>query len=63
MDDLVDTTASTSTAMSKAGSAAVPEIDLFAVADFQSSNSPLEAATASGSHPQVCFPDLLQKLS
>lgn len=36
--------------MPNAGSAAVPEIDLFAFADFQS--APLEAATSSGSHPQ-----------
>ncbi|XP_037417887.1 clathrin interactor EPSIN 1-like [Triticum dicoccoides] len=38
--------------MTNAGSAAVPEIDLFAFADFQSANAPLEAATSSGSHPQ-----------
>uniref|UniRef100_A0A453FFX9 ENTH domain-containing protein n=1 Tax=Aegilops tauschii subsp. strangulata TaxID=200361 RepID=A0A453FFX9_AEGTS len=38
--------------MPNAGSAAVPEIDLFAFADFQSANAPLEAATSSGSHPQ-----------
>ena len=47
--------------MPNAGSAAVPEIDLLAFSDFQS--APLEAATSSGSHPQVCFLDLLQKLS
>jgi epsin len=58
MDDLVDTPAFTSTAMLNVGSAAAPEIDLFADADFQSANVPSEAATASGSHAQVCFPDL-----
>ncbi|KAM0868925.1 hypothetical protein ACQ4PT_040987 [Festuca glaucescens] len=52
MDDLVDTPASTSTAMRNVGSAAAPEIDLFADADFQSANVPSEPATASGSHAQ-----------
>ncbi|CAM0882812.1 unnamed protein product [Alopecurus aequalis] len=52
MDDLVDTTASTSTEMLNAGSAAVPEIDLFADANFQSADAPLEGAIASGSHAQ-----------
>jgi len=48
MDDIVDTTASTSAEILM-GSAAVPEIDLFADANFQSANAPLEGATASGS--------------
>jgi epsin len=52
MDDLVDIT-SMSTAMPNAGPDAVPEIDLFATAAFQSANAPLE--TASGSHAQVSF--------
>lgn len=52
MDDLVDTPAFTSTAMLNVGSAAAPEIDLFADADFQSANVPSEAVTASGSHAQ-----------
>lgn len=50
LDDLVDTAASTSTAMPNVGTAAVPEVDLFAGVAFQSGNAPLEAAT--GSHAQ-----------
>ena len=47
MDDLVDTTASTSRALPRAGIASVPEVDLFANADFHS------ATPATGSHAQV----------
>ncbi|XP_066309603.1 clathrin interactor EPSIN 1-like isoform X3 [Miscanthus floridulus] len=46
MDDLVDTTASTSRALPRAGTASVPEVDLFANADFHS------ATPATGSHAQ-----------
>lgn len=56
LDDLVDTAASTSTAMPNVGTAAVPEVDLFAGVAFQSGNAPLEAAT--GSHAQVYYPHL-----
>ncbi|KAM0874390.1 hypothetical protein ACQ4PT_037465 [Festuca glaucescens] len=52
MDNLVGTAASPSTSMLNVGRAAVPEIDLFADADFQSANVPSEAATASGYHTQ-----------
>ncbi|KAE8769184.1 Clathrin interactor EPSIN 2 [Hordeum vulgare] len=52
MHGLVNTAAATSIAIPNAGSAAVPEIDLFADADFQSANAPLEAATSSGSRPK-----------
>ncbi|KAJ1285302.1 hypothetical protein BS78_03G269700 [Paspalum vaginatum] len=47
MDDLVHTTASTSRAPPHVGTASVPEVDLFANADFQSANAPLESATGS----------------
>ncbi|WVZ68896.1 hypothetical protein U9M48_017774 [Paspalum notatum var. saurae] len=50
-DDLVHTTASTSRAPPHVGTASVPEVDLFANADFQSANAPLESAT--GSHTQT----------
>ncbi|XP_066312513.1 clathrin interactor EPSIN 1-like isoform X3 [Miscanthus floridulus] len=46
MDDLVDTTASTSRALPRSGIASVPEVDLFANADFHS------ATPATGSHAQ-----------
>lgn len=51
MDDLVDSTTSTSTATPNVSTPAVPEVDLFADAAFQSANAPLEAATVS--HTQV----------
>lgn len=53
MDDLVDTTASTSRALPRVGTVSVPEVDLFANADFHSAN-----ATATGSHAQV-YPSLV----
>ncbi|CAM0882810.1 unnamed protein product [Alopecurus aequalis] len=43
---------SSTSEMLNAGSAAVPEIDLFADANFQSADAPLEGAIASGSHAQ-----------
>jgi len=49
MDDLIDTTASTSRALPNVGTASLPEVDLFADTDFQSANAPLESATASRS--------------
>jgi len=49
MDDLIDTTASTSRALQNVGTASLPEVDLFADTDFQSANAPLESATASRS--------------
>jgi epsin len=52
MDDLVDTTASTSRALPRSGTASVPEVDLFANADFHS------ATPATGSHSQV-YPSLV----
>ncbi|PAN28621.1 hypothetical protein PAHAL_5G166700 [Panicum hallii] len=49
MDNLVDTTASTSRALPNVGTASLPEVDLFADTDFQSANAPLESASASRS--------------
>ncbi|RLN25691.1 clathrin interactor EPSIN 1-like isoform X2 [Panicum miliaceum] len=47
MDDLVDTTTSTSRALPNVGTASLAEVDIFADTDFQSANAPLESATAS----------------
>ncbi|KAF8751386.1 hypothetical protein HU200_012058 [Digitaria exilis] len=51
MDDLVDTTESTSRALPNVGIASLPEVDLFANTDFQSANAQLESAT--GSHAKI----------
>ncbi|KAL6616036.1 hypothetical protein ACP70R_038306 [Stipagrostis hirtigluma subsp. patula] len=50
MEDLFNTMTSTSTAMQNVGTAAVPEVDLFANKAFEPANSSLETAT--GSHAQ-----------
>ncbi|KAK8453609.1 hypothetical protein SEVIR_5G313600v4 [Setaria viridis] len=55
MDDLVDTTASTSSTVPNVGAASLPEVDLFANTDFQSANAPLESTT--GSHAQMSSQD------
>ncbi|KAG8055499.1 hypothetical protein GUJ93_ZPchr0001g30400 [Zizania palustris] len=47
MNDPVDSAASTSIAMPNVGNVAVPEVDLFADAAFQSANASLEAASGS----------------
>ncbi|KAF8696359.1 hypothetical protein HU200_037268 [Digitaria exilis] len=51
MDDLVDTTESTSRVLPNIGIASLPEVDLFANTDFQSANAQLESAT--GSHAKI----------
>uniref|UniRef100_A0A0E0N270 ENTH domain-containing protein n=1 Tax=Oryza rufipogon TaxID=4529 RepID=A0A0E0N270_ORYRU len=53
MDDLVDSTTSTSTATPNVSTPAVPEVDLFADAAFQSANAPLEAATVSHTQDKI----------
>ncbi|OEL35183.1 Clathrin interactor EPSIN 1 [Dichanthelium oligosanthes] len=53
MDDLVDTTTSTSRVLPNVGTASLPEVDLFANTDFQSANAPLESATCSHAQDNI----------